>query len=157
MPDSDIALMQKCADLTFLALTTWREASSESYQAKLALSYSIIERVKKPTWWGHDVQSVVFKKWQYSSMTAPGDSNLVRWPQVTDPSWHDSLVAASSALSGSEPNPAPNADSYYDISIKPPIWATPKNFIAAIGKLRFHEVDFDHEAPTTGHVIEQGQ
>ena len=91
--------------------------------------------------------SVIFKKWQFSSLTAPGDSNLVRWPATTDKSWQDSLLQAETALLGLIKNPVSGADSYYDISIKPPAWtAAPARKVKQIGRLVFYDVSRDWEA-----------
>lgn len=135
-------------NVIFLALTTWREARGESYTAKLAVAFSILNRVSHPAWWGNDVMSVCFKRLQYSSMTNKGDPNLVAWPSSTDQSWTDSMQASIAAISGSVKNPAPGADSYFDTSISPPDWATPEMFVIQIGALRFYNLDrdFEHEA-----------
>ena len=78
----------------FLALAIWREARGASMQAKIAVAYSILNRVERPSWWGNDVLSVLFKKWQYSSLTDPKDRQLTTWPSTSDPSWYDCLSVA---------------------------------------------------------------
>lgn len=130
-------------DLTFLALTVWREARGEVAEAKLAVAYSILQRVAHPRWWGNSVQTVVGMKWQYSSLTAPGDPNLIQWPpddqSISGKSWADCVAAAYAAINHTILNPVPNADSYYDVSIKQvPKWATLDGFIKQVGRLRFH-------------------
>jgi spore germination cell wall hydrolase CwlJ-like protein len=138
--------LQKSADQTFLSLTIWREARGEIFLAKLAVAYSILNRVARPSWWGNDIMSVVFKRWQYSSLTAPGDPQLATWPNAADAAWRDAMRAANEAISGTTPNPVPGADSYYDLSIAPPKWADPKKFVKAVDKFRFFNLDQDHEA-----------
>ncbi len=123
----------------FLALAVWKEASNQSSAAMLAVAYSILRRASLPRWWGTDIQSVIFKPYQYSSFTVKGDPDLIRWPQSNDPSWVRSIQAAQAAMMNSAPNPAPKADSYYDISIAAPVWATPEGFIVQIDRLRFYE------------------
>ena len=132
-------------DLAFLALVCWREARGEPFLGKVAVVHSILNRVKRPCWWGDTVLNVVGKREQYSALTHPGDANLIKWPRSEDPSWQECLKAAELVLAGAIPNPVPGADSYWDISIPAPYWATPENFVASIGKLRFHDVDQDHE------------
>ena len=129
------------ADGFFLALTVWKEARGEPDDVKLAVAYSILERAKNPKWWGTDIMSVVGKPWQYSSMTALHDPNLIQWPQSNDPSWDSSVAAASDAMAGTAPNPATGADSYFDDSISPPAWATPERFVARLGRLNFFDMD----------------
>ena len=135
---------QQSSDLIFLALTVWREARGESAQAQLAVAYSILQRVAHPSWWGSDVMTVVFDKWQYSSLTNPKDPQLVTWPDLPeskDPVWGSCVNAAEAALTCSQPNPAAGATHYYDDSIPAPEWAqAPAVFVAKIGKLNFWHV-----------------
>jgi N-acetylmuramoyl-L-alanine amidase len=140
---------QYWANIIFLALTVWREARGEVYTAKLAVAFSILNRVSHPKWWGNDVMSVVFKRFQYSSLTNKGDPNLIAWPQAADPFWNDSIQAAQAATTGGAKNPAPGADSYFDISISPPDWAKPEMFVIAIGAFRFYNLDRDFEQGST--------
>jgi len=139
------AKLQLQADLVFLALTTWREARGESMITQLGVAHAILNRVRKPAWWGTDVMSVVFKKWQFSSMTDPHDPQLTTWPRSSDKSWQQCLDVAADVLSGATANPVPGADSYYDISIKPPVWAVESAFVGQLGKIRFYNLDNDHE------------
>lgn len=142
---------QQSADLAFMALVLWREARGESLLAKVAVACSVMNRVWKPCWWGTDVASVLFKKWQYSSVTDPHDPQLTTWPRTADQSWQECLTVADGVLAGRMLNPVKGADSYHDTSISPPKWATPESFVAQIGNLLFYDTDHDHEAEVTGH------
>jgi cell wall hydrolase len=144
---------QKAADLAFLALTIWREARGETDEVRTAVAYSILTRVQRPCWWGNDIMSVVFKKWQYSSMTNPHDAQLVAWPVTGSASWIGCLEIADRVSGGTIPNPAAGADSYYDISRPAPAWATPDSFVKAIGKLRFYRV----RAPVPNYDSERSE
>jgi N-acetylmuramoyl-L-alanine amidase len=130
------------ADTFTLALVVWREARGEAPDGRAAVAHSIVTRVAHPGWWGSDVMSVVYKKWQYSSMTDPHDAQLTVWPQPGDPRWWECLQLACDVLEGKVPNPAPGADSYYDESLAefPPKWATAGNFVKKVGRLFFHAV-----------------
>ena len=145
---------QEHADKTFLALTIWREARGEPDEAKTAVAYCVLNRVDRPTWWGKDVMSVVFKKWQFSSMTDPKDPQLTTWPQSTDSSWPKCLSIACRAYDRALENPVIGADSYYDISLdkigKAPKWATEETFVRQIGKIKFYNLDKDVETPKKG-------
>lgn len=123
-----------------LATILWREARGESFPGKVAVAYSVLERVAHPGWWGRDIVSVLTKPWQYSSATDPRDPQLIKWPQLTDPSYKECWDAATKALDKTADNPAPKANSYFDISIPPPAWATPDTFITKLGRLKFHRV-----------------
>lgn len=140
------ALTEEVTDKVFLALVIWREARGESYLCKTAVASSIMNRVSKPSWWGIDLMSVIFKKWQYSSMTDPKDKQLATWPQKYAVDWIECLQAASNAVDGISENLVPGADGYYDTSIPPPKWATPDTFVKQIGRLRFYNLDCDIEA-----------
>jgi spore germination cell wall hydrolase CwlJ-like protein len=52
---------------------------------------------------------------------------------------------AEAAIGGTLPNPVPGADSYYDTSIKAPVWATDDKFVRQIGRLRFYNLQADFE------------
>ncbi|MEN6440924.1 MAG: cell wall hydrolase [Syntrophobacter sp.] len=146
-------ISQACVDalkaeteLVFLALTVWREARGQSEECRRGVAYSILNRVKRPSWWGKDICSVVFKRLQYSSLTYSKDPQLTTWPNSSeDPSWIQCLQVAMEAIAGISENPVPGADSYHDISISAPKWAEPKMFVRQIGRIRFFDVDMDVE------------
>lgn len=143
---------QRSSDIKDLALVSWREARGEGRQGMWAVATSIMNRVLNPKWWGKDVHSVVWKKWQYSSMTAPGDPQLNTQPKADDPSWKVALDVATQVYDGKYVLAISHADSYYDISLDkpphtPPAWAAQKDFVCQIGRLKFYDTDHDHEAP----------
>ena len=140
-----MTFLQSC-ELVFLALCVWREARGEGFTARLAVAYSILNRVEKPSWWGRSVMEVVFKRWQYSSLTDPHDPQLTTWP-IWDSTWQGCLDVADKAIGKKVDNPVPHADSYFDVSITAPAWATDDIFIAQVGRLRFYNVDKDYERP----------
>jgi N-acetylmuramoyl-L-alanine amidase len=131
-------------DIFYLALVTWREARGEGIEGMTAVTYSIMNRVKNPKWWGTDVTSVVTKKWQYSSMTDPNDKQLTKWPGL-DPWWSAALQVAADVYDAKVPNPVPGADSYFDISIPNPKWATDDKFVKQVGRIKFYNLDSDIE------------
>jgi N-acetylmuramoyl-L-alanine amidase len=128
--------LQRISDIFYLALVTWREARGEGRECMTAVAHSVMNRVENPKWWGKDVTSVVTKKWQYSSMTDPKDRQLTTWPGL-DPWWDMALSKIG--------NPVPGADSYFDISIPNPVWATADKFVAQIGRIKFYNMDLDTE------------
>ena len=133
-------------DVFYLALVVWREARGASHAAQVAVAHSLMNRVKRPGWWGTDVSSVATKKWQYSSLAAPGDTQLMLWPTLSDPAWLGSLGVAYDVIHSEEPNPMPGADSYYDYSIPPPKWTKGSRYCGKIDNLNFYDVDLDFEA-----------
>jgi hypothetical protein len=80
-------------------------------------------------------------------VTYPKDPQLTTWPaRSDDPTWVAALMVAYNAIYELSNNPAPLADSYFDISVPLPKWATPDCFVKQIGRIRFYNVDHDHEA-----------
>jgi len=132
-------------ELAVLALVVWREARGEGELGMRAVACSIRNRVRCPAWWGRDYAEVVTKKWQYSAMTAPGDSQLVKFPAGNDREFAQALMIAHAILTGSVDNPVLGADSYYDDSIPAPKWATAETFVRKVGRLNFHNLDRDYE------------
>lgn len=122
-----------------LGLMAWREARSEGATAMLAVAYIPMTRAEHGGWWGGSLLSCITRAYQFSSIGTPRDAQLTTWPTLTDPTWDEALQCAKAAIAKSRPNPAPNADSYFDDSIVPPPWAIPDNFIAKIGKLNFYQ------------------
>lgn len=137
--------LDQIVSIFILALVIWRESRGESAIARSGVAHSIMNRVKRPSWWGSDVLSVCTKKWQYSSMTDPHDPQLTTWPASNDPSWQQCLQLADDVISGKATNPVPGADSYYDVSIPAPKWADDKSFVGQLGKIRFYNLDHDIE------------
>lgn len=131
----------KLYEWALLSLVCWREARGEGYDGMLAVAYSLLDRVRRPSWWGTTIAQVIAKPWQYSSFTDPKDPQLIKFPKQPDASFEQAMQAASDAMNGVIPNPVVGADSYYDISIAAPQWATDENFVAAVGRLRFHNTD----------------
>jgi len=134
-----------------LALAIWREARGAGEAGMVAVAYAIMNRVERPSWWGTTLEEVLGKKWQISSLTAPGDPQLILWPRSEDPSWREALAVARAVLNKAEPNPFPGADSYFDSSIAAPKWTATATFKGEIktpvgNMLRFYDVDHDHEA-----------
>ncbi len=112
--------------LCLLALCVWREARDQGFTGKLAVAWSIRNRVMKAgkTWWGDTWEEVIEKKWQYSSFN-PDDPNAKLLPgdPATDPAWAASLQAAERAWLGFGPDPSQGATHYYNPSmVTAPAW-----------------------------------
>ena len=143
--DKLMSVQQRWADVVFLALAVWREARGEHMSGKIGVASCMLNRVARPSWWGTDISSVLFKKWQISSLTDPKDRQLTEWPRTNDPAWIECLEVALQAVDGTLPDIVPGADSYFDESIPNPPWATPERFVAKFGRLLFYNVDQDTE------------
>lgn len=139
-------------EIVLLALTLWREARGESYEAKQAVAHTVKNRLSHPGWWGTDWISVLTKKWQYSSLTDPNDKQLTTWPKADDHSFEECLTIAERVVTGLYNSPLKGIDSYYDDSLKGdlmPKWAKehPERFVGKIGRLNFYNMDCDVEEP----------
>lgn len=139
-------------EIVLLALTLWREARGESYEAKIAVAHTVKNRLSHPGWWGSDWVSVLTKKWQYSSLTDPNDRQLTAWPKADDASFEECLAIAERVVTGLYNSPLKGIDSYYDDSLQGdlrPKWAKehPERFVGKIGRLNFYNMDCDVEDP----------
>lgn len=127
-------------DKALLALVLWREARGEALETKRLVAWSIKNRVSHPSWWGVDWGSVITKRWQYSSMTAPGDPNLIRWPLQTDTSWQACMQIAGEVFEGTT-DLASGATHYFDKSLdsNQPEWAKDMTHVTDSGGMRFYK------------------
>jgi len=70
-----------------LALMVWREMRSCPKAWRMVI-WTVLNRANartpagRPLWWGGTVLDVVLKAYQFSSMTAKGDSQTVEWPLI---------------------------------------------------------------------------
>jgi len=134
-------------EVVLLAIMIWREARGESYDAKVAVASTVMNRVKKAGWQGKTVVDVVTKKWQYSSMSDPNDRQLTTWPEVNSQAFADCLYIATQAVEG-KLILVPWIDHYFDDSLKGdaiPKWAKehPLRFRIKLGRLNFYDLDQD--------------
>ena len=114
--------------------------------ARNAVAGVVLERVRRPGWWGRDVVTVCTHPFQFSSMTDPRDVQLTKWPQVGDTSWGECLAIAAAALDGGLQTPVPGATYYFDDSLAvPPFWATKERFVGKVGRLNFYAPENDRE------------
>lgn len=80
-----------------LALVIWREARGEGEDGMRAVGHVIRNRVTAshlPDQW----EDIIEAKWQFSSITAPGDSQLVVWPRQPDPRFDTAMSVAAKML-----------------------------------------------------------
>lgn len=136
-------------DRFYIAFVVWREARGEPLNVRIAVAYTIMNRVARPSWWGSTIYTVATKKWQYSSMTDPHDKQLTTWVNPMDGTWESAWDVADGVINGRYSNPMPGADSYYDISLdaigKAPSWIASARFCGQLGKIKFYDVDKDYE------------
>ena len=131
-------------EMVLLALCVWREARNQPFEGKLAVAWSIRNRVMKPgkTWWGDDWETVILKRWQYTSFEK-SDPNACLLPTdpALDKTWDDSLVCAERAYLSSGVDTSQGATHYYNPKIvAAPAWvnAPGTRFVVEIGDHRFY-------------------
>lgn len=112
-----------------LAGTVWGEARGGGRAAMEDVASVVLNRVRHPTWWGHDVLSVCLDPWQFSCWNGrlpgqPLDPNFPKTIAATpaDPSFALALAVADDALAGRLVDHTLGADSYFAIGITPPDW-----------------------------------
>ena len=72
---------------------------------------------------GTSVYAEAVRRLQFSSMTAPGDPNLILYPADNDPQWQGALILAAEAATSLQ-DITGGATSYYALSMTtPPYWA----------------------------------
>jgi hypothetical protein len=71
------------------SLCLWREGRGVSHDARFGMSWVIRNRVAKATYWGETIVEVCTHPFSFSGMTAPGDPNLVKWPDDNDTEFLD--------------------------------------------------------------------
>jgi len=116
------------------ALTCWREARGSGVQGMQAVFNVLQNRAAKR---GTDVYTEAVRKLQFSSMTAPGDPNLVLYPADLDSQWAEALSIASQAASGQLEDITQGATSYYAPAGMPggkaPYWAASMQQTVTVG------------------------
>jgi spore germination cell wall hydrolase CwlJ-like protein len=103
--------MENEVDIVILSLTLWREARGESPEGKTAVANVIANRVKKNK---SSFYEECVKPKQFSSMTSPGDSQLILFAKPSDPSWITCQNLAYSAVMGSLPDITNGSTLYYN-------------------------------------------
>ena len=78
-------------------------------------------------------------KWQFSSLTATGDPELVTWPPLGDPQFATAMQLAEGIYDNTIPDTTNGATSYFATTIPDPAWASKMTFTVQIGKQRFYK------------------
>lgn len=99
------------ADYALTELCVWREAQGEGRAGQIAVAWVIKNRSDTS---GLSPYEVVTTKWQFSSMTAPGDPNLGKFGNALDPIWQQCQIIADGVLEGTISDPVSGATLYYN-------------------------------------------
>jgi hypothetical protein len=93
-------------------------------------------------WWGGSVVEVITKNYQYSSMTAPGDSQLRVWPRENDPQWA-AIAAEVEALTDGTVGVQTDATHYFSLPLTSPPLAWGQVTLVAggdLGSVKFYRL-----------------
>ncbi len=131
----------KSSAYKLLALAIWREARSESIEAKMAVASVIRNRCAMAPAQGFctTTSGNILKPWAFSSFNQD-DRNADKYPAISDPSWHDALEAAQATGEQQCPDRSNGAVFYHDDSISTPphTWGY-VTLCASIGHLTFYK------------------
>lgn len=120
---------------TMLAITGFREARGEGREGIRAVLHVIRNRVNAGYGdWDH----VITKKWQFSSLTAPGDSQLVVWPDSPDPIFETCMNLAEEVFNNTDPDITAGSTHYFNPHVVLPDWAAGMQLMATIGNHVFY-------------------
>ncbi|MDP9709279.1 UNVERIFIED_ORG: spore germination cell wall hydrolase CwlJ-like protein [Pseudomonas fluorescens] len=116
-------------DRDVLARTLWGEARGESLAGKIAVAWTIRNRVfdgKTNSWWGEGYAGVCQKPYQFSCWNK-GDPNypfLSGAREIPFRELAQCRIAADQVIDGKVSDPTGGATHYYALSMKtPPAWA----------------------------------
>lgn len=125
-----------------LALCMWREASGEGPEGMKAVGCVVRNRVLRNGGTSSYYREVV-RPMQFSSLTAPGDPGLIRYPHVTNPvdmdGWRMCQEFAKEIMAGTIPDSTGGATYYYAVTIPLPSWAEKMTMTCQIGKHKFYK------------------
>lgn len=122
-------------DIAIGALTAWRENRGGGTPGMQSVLNVLCNRA---THRGTSVYAEAVRKWQFSSMTAPGDPNLILFPADADPQWSMALILAGQMADHGLQDITGGATSYYaDSMADPPSWAASMTSTVEIAGQRF--------------------
>src|SRR5512146_2919894 len=109
------------SDQFLIALTAWRENRGGGYPGMQSVANVIVNRARTR---GSSAYQECVRPWQFSSITAKGDPQLVLWPSPNDSSWATAQSIALAAANGSLEDITGGATGYYALTMAtPPSWA----------------------------------
>jgi len=131
------------------AVCIWREARGQSIAVKTAIWHVIQNRTTDAKrHWPRTISGVIAQHMQFSSMTAPGDPNLVLWPvqptpgQTAGADWLAFLDCQTVVMEtplGTDPTTG--ADMYEsEPADKPPYWVKDAALTLDLGNTRFYRL-----------------
>ena len=127
-------MLQRLNTLELMALLIRAEADDQPEAGKLAVAWTVVERVDARPWrYGTNLRAVMLKPAQYSCFNE--ERHWKRFYEPESPLFLEAFGLAIGVICGERPNPAAGATHYYNPSLAKPYWADPKyaQFVAQIG------------------------
>ena len=118
-----------------LALVMWREARGEGPEGMKAVGCVVRNRVKSFGAWS----LIITAKWQFSSLTAPGDPMLIQWPVFQDLQFLEAMAIANGIYNNSIVDNTNGATHYFNPNVVLPKWAATMTKVATIGHHDFYK------------------
>lgn len=136
------------AEHMLLARAIFGEARNEilSDNTRIAVGWSIRNRVDNPGWWGDSYHSVILKPKQYSAFrisdpNRPFVENPLHTGNFIDKkAWQNCYKIADQIIKREVQDPTNGANHYYDESIARPKWLTQENFMIKLDTIFFHRL-----------------
>lgn len=127
----------------WIALTVWQEAAGEPWEGKLAVAWSIVNRMRDGRW-PSSASDVVFQPLQFSAWNADSPTRM-RLDEIRpdNPVWADCYKAACAAYFGLSGDPTRGANHYLNAQVvlsasgRLPSWYSEDKVTASIGRHRF--------------------
>lgn len=127
-------------NLGIWALTVWREARGESYNAKLAIAHVIRNRMRdQAKRWPRTPSGVCLQRLQFSCFNAD-DPNVALYPKDDDPVFLECCRAVEEAEAGGF-DASRGANHYHHLPAgQEPKWADKNKLTVVIGKGKFYRL-----------------
>lgn len=124
-----------------LAGLIYGEARGETESGKRAVAWVVKNRAKKGGWYGHSINSVILKPWQFScfNMNDPNREKIIAQINSSKPNedFKICLQVAKDVLGGLTIDETFGATHYYNPAICNPTWAKTMIETAKIGNHKF--------------------
>lgn len=132
-------------DIEMLARTIAGEASNEIFTGKVAVGWTVRNRVvtdlwgdKKRDWWGEGITAVCLRAWQYTCWWDHNADRIKRL-QLGDAGFQDCMLAALVVIKGMFPDPTFGATHYFNPHVvKAPAWSIGRTPVCRIGNHDFY-------------------
>lgn len=124
-------------DEFLLALVAWRENRGGLIPGMQSVMNVVINNAARTR---RTIPEEILHPWRYSSMTAPGDPQLTKWPDDGDPRWLTAQRLAAKAVAGELADITHGATNFYapgGVS-EAPAWAHEMEYLTTVAGERFY-------------------